>query len=73
MEHMTRVPMFGPYLVKEHRSESVSFYRSRLQTLGHRDIDKYGTHRRETFCQSGLSREDMDRWGARAHLLASRL
>ena len=50
MEHMTRVPMFGPYLVKGAISPNhASFYGSGLQALGHGDIHEYGAHRGEAF------------------------
>jgi len=73
MEHMTRVPMFGPYLVKGAISPN-----ERLSTdpaYKHWDMatsTNMGLTAEKLFTQSGLTREDMDRWGARAHQLASK-
>src|SRR4030043_2158930 len=73
MGHMTRVPMFGPYLVK-----GAIFPNPRLSTdpaYKHWDMvtsTNMGLTAEKLFTQSGCTKEDMDRWGTRAHQLASR-
>jgi len=73
MEHMTRVPM-GPTLkekgiiVTDPRMLTDSLYQ-------HWDMPtamNMGLTAEKLFAQTGFTREDLDRWGARSHQLASR-
>jgi len=73
MEHMTRVPMFGPYLIKGAISPNERL--STDPTYKHWDIatsTNMGLTAEKLFAKSGLTKEDMDRWGTRAHQLASK-
>jgi acetyl-CoA C-acetyltransferase len=73
MEHMTRVPM-GPTL----KEKGIIVTDPRLLTdslYQHWDMPtamNMGLTAEKLFAQTGFTREDLDRWGARSHQLASR-
>lgn len=73
MEHMTRVPM-GPTL----REKGIIVTNPRLTSdpiYQHWDITtamNMGLTAEKLFAQTGFTREDLDRWGARSHQLATR-
>ncbi|NWF93960.1 MAG: acetyl-CoA C-acetyltransferase [Syntrophaceae bacterium] len=73
MEHMTRVPMGGAL-----RERGVVSPNPRLFTdpaYKHWDMvtsTNMGLTAEKLFSQTGFTKEDMDRWGARAHQLASK-
>ncbi len=73
MEHMTRVPM-GPTL----REKGIIVTHPRLTSdpiYQHWDMAtamNMGLTAEKLFAQTGFTREDLDRWGARSHQLATR-
>jgi acetyl-CoA C-acetyltransferase len=70
MEHMTRVPM-GPTLFKQ-GTISVN-PRLFSEEFAHWDLEtsmNMGLTAEKLARQTGISREDMDRWGVRSHMLA---
>jgi acetyl-CoA C-acetyltransferase len=72
MEHMTRVPM-GATAEKGHISINKRFFTEPIYK--HWDMmtsTNMGLTAEKLFTQRGFSKEDMDRWGTRAHQLASK-
>jgi acetyl-CoA C-acetyltransferase len=73
MEHMTRVPM-GPPL----KEKGIVVPNMRLYTESaykHWDMEtstNMGLTAEKLFTQTGFTKEDLDRWGTRAHQLASK-
>jgi len=73
MEHMTRVPMGGALMEKGAISvNSRLFHDPAYQHWDMATAMNMGLTAEKLFAQSGLTKEDMDRWGARSHQLASR-
>ncbi len=73
MEHMTRVPMGGALIEKGAISVNPRFFQD--PAYSHWDMPTsmtMGLTAEKLFAQTGFTKEDMDRWGARAHQLASR-
>src|SRR5512136_1792178 len=72
MEHMTRVPM-GGMAPKGHISLNMRLFSD--PAYRHWDMvttTNMGLTAEKLFSQCGLTKEDMDRWGTRAHQLASK-
>jgi len=73
MEHMTRVPMGGPLLEKGAIAPNMRLFTD--PAYKHWDMMttmNMGLTAEKLFAQSGFTKEDMDRWGTRAHQLAAR-
>jgi acetyl-CoA acyltransferase len=73
MEHMTRVPMGGPLLEKGAIAPNPRLFTD--PAYKHWDMmttTNMGLTAEKLFTQRGFTKEDMDRWGTRAHQLASK-
>jgi acetyl-CoA acyltransferase len=73
IEHMTRVPMGGSLMEKGIIALNPRLFQD--QAYQHWDMMtalNMGLTAEKLFAQTGFTREDMDRWGARSHQLASR-
>ncbi len=73
MEHMTRVPMDGS--LQQKGTISLNMRLLTEQAYKHWDMvtsTNMGLTAEKLFTQRGFTKEDMDRWGARAHQLASK-
>jgi len=73
MEHMTRVPIGGPLLEKGAIAPNMRLFTD--AAYKHWDMMttmNMGLTAEKLFAQSGFTKEDMDRWGARAHQLAAK-
>jgi acetyl-CoA C-acetyltransferase len=73
MEHMTRVPMGGPLLEKGAIAPNMRLFTD--PAYKHWDIMttmNMGFTAEKLFAQSGFTKEEMDRWGTRAHQLAAK-
>jgi acetyl-CoA C-acetyltransferase len=73
MEHMTRVPMGGTLLEKGAISLNMHLFTD--PAYKHWDMvttTNMGLTAEKLFTQRGFTKEDMDRWGARSHRLASK-
>jgi acetyl-CoA acyltransferase len=73
MEHMTRVPMGGALMEKGAIAVNPRLFQDPVyQHWDMANAMNMGLTAEKLFAQSGLTKEDMDRWGARSHQLASR-
>jgi acetyl-CoA C-acetyltransferase len=73
MEHMTRVPIGGPLLEKGAIAPNMRLFTD--PAYKHWDMMttmNMGFTAEKLFAQSGLTKEDMDRWGVRSHQLAAK-
>jgi acetyl-CoA C-acetyltransferase len=73
MEHMTRVPMGPPLKEKGIVSPNMRLFME--PAYKHWDMEtstNMGLTAEKLFAQTGFAKEDMDRWGTRAHQLASK-
>lgn len=73
MEHMTRVPMGGVLTEKGAITPNPRLFAE--PAFAHWDMQtamNMGLTAEKLFAQTGFTKEDMDRWGARSHQLASR-
>jgi acetyl-CoA acyltransferase len=73
MEHMTRIPMGGELMQKGIIAVNPRLFQD--PSYGHWDMMtamNMGLTAEKLFAQTGFTREDLDRWGARSHQLASR-
>jgi len=73
MEHMTRVPMGVPLLEKGAIAPPMNLFTD--PAYKHWDMMttmNMGFTAEKLFAQSGFTKEDMDRWGTRAHQLAAK-
>jgi acetyl-CoA acyltransferase len=73
MEHMTRIPMDGS--LQKRGTISLNMRLLTEQVYKHWDMvtsTNMGLTAEKLFTQRGFTKEDMDRWGARAHQLASK-
>jgi acetyl-CoA C-acetyltransferase len=73
MEHMTRVPMGGPLLEKGAIAPNMRLFTD--PAYKHWDMMtamNMGFTAEKLFAQGGYTKEDMDRWGTRAHQLAAK-
>jgi len=73
MEHMTRVPIGGPLLEKGAIAPNMRLFTDPVYK--HWDMMttmNMGFTAEKLFAQSGLTKEDMDRWGVRSHQLAAK-
>lgn len=73
MEHMTRIPMGGEMVQKGAISPNMRLFTE--ESYKHWDMMttmNMGLTAEKLFSQRDFTKEDMDRWGARAHQLASK-
>lgn len=73
MEHMTRVPMGGALMEKGAIAVNLRLFQD--AAYSHWDMGTsmtMGLTAEKLFSQTDFTKEEMDRWGARAHQLASR-
>ena len=73
LEHMTRVPNSGPTIEKGFVDINPRLFSDNSYT--HWDITtsmNMGLTAEKLFSQTGLTREDLDRWGVRSHQLATK-
>jgi acetyl-CoA C-acetyltransferase len=73
MEHMTRVPMGAPLKEKGTISPNMRLFTE--PAYKHWDMEtstNMGLTAEKLFAQTGFTKEDLDRWGTRAHQLASK-
>ncbi|MGQ9859939.1 MAG: acetyl-CoA C-acetyltransferase [Thermodesulfobacteriota bacterium] len=73
MEHMTRVPMGGPLVQKGAISPNPRLFTD--PAMSHWDMANamnMGMTAEKLFSQTSFTREDLDKWGVRAHQLASK-
>ncbi|MCJ7496216.1 MAG: acetyl-CoA C-acetyltransferase [Deltaproteobacteria bacterium] len=73
MEHMTRVPIGGPLLEKGAIAPNMRLFTD--PAYKHWDMMttmNMGFTAEKLFAQSGLTKEDMDRWGVRSHQPAAK-
>jgi acetyl-CoA acyltransferase len=73
MEHMTRVPMGAPLKEKGTISPNMRLFTEPVYK--HWDMEtstNMGLTAEKLFVQTGFTKEDLDRWGTRAHQLASK-
>jgi len=73
MEHMTRVPMAGPLMEKGIIAPNVRLFTE--EGYKHWDMmttSNMGLTAEKLFTMRDFTKEDMDRWGTRAHQLASK-
>jgi acetyl-CoA acyltransferase len=73
MEHMTRVPIGGPLLEKGAIAPNMRLFTD--PAYKHWDMMttmNMGFTAEKLFAQSGLTKEDMDRWGVRSHQRAAK-
>jgi len=73
MEHMTRVPMGPPLKEKGIVSPNMRLFME--PAYKHWDMEtstNMGLTAEKLFAQTGFTKEDLDRWGTRAHQLASK-
>jgi acetyl-CoA acyltransferase len=73
MEHMTRIPRGAPLLEKGVIAPNMRLFTE--EAYAHWDMTtsmNMGLTAEKLFAQSGFVREDLDRWGVRAHQLAAK-